>query len=430
MKLRILLALSISVFVLIAAPEARADCSSPSASESATDFDFTNHILRYCDGTDWVVLGGGIPNGTIAAFAATSCPSGWTEYTSARGRFLRGIDNGAGNDPDGTRAPSNVQDDELASHAHNVDPPSTTTSSSGSHTHTVTDAYVAPGDGDIDRNWSYTNGERVTTTRTTSSSGNHTHTVDIAAFDSSSTGGSETRPKNVAVLFCQYAGGAPLVATPSGAAGAIQFADGSGGLTSNANIVVSSGNVGIGTASPSAKLDVNGSIAGSSISGTLTHTNGYFVIEPYNGTYDDGDWMQSYWDGPNNRLRVYRRNSSTGNLTMDLYVTGTVTEASDRTLKKDIHVVDNALEQLTKLRGVSFVWKDRDKSDLGFIAQEVEPVFPEIVRTDENGLKSLNYNGLMAPMLEAIKELKAAADNQAEQIKALRKEVERLKAAR
>ena len=43
-----------------------------------------------------------IPSGTIAAFAATSCPTGWSEYTPARGAFLRGIDNGAGRDPDGT----------------------------------------------------------------------------------------------------------------------------------------------------------------------------------------------------------------------------------------------------------------------------------------------------------------------------------------
>ena len=37
-----------------------------------------------------------MPSGMIAAFATTTCPSGWSEYTAARGAFLRGIDNGAG----------------------------------------------------------------------------------------------------------------------------------------------------------------------------------------------------------------------------------------------------------------------------------------------------------------------------------------------
>jgi hypothetical protein len=64
------------------------------------------------------VTGGAAPSsnfgrisGEIQAFDLTSCPTGWSEYTAARGRFLRGIDNGAGNDPAGTRAAGNVQTD-------------------------------------------------------------------------------------------------------------------------------------------------------------------------------------------------------------------------------------------------------------------------------------------------------------------------------
>jgi len=62
---------------------------------------------------------GGVPTGTIMAFAGT-CPAGWTEYTAARGRFLRGIDNGAGNDPDGTRAAGATQADMVGPHTHGV----------------------------------------------------------------------------------------------------------------------------------------------------------------------------------------------------------------------------------------------------------------------------------------------------------------------
>jgi hypothetical protein len=42
---------------------------------------------------------------------------------------------------------------------------------------------------------------------------------------------------------------------------------------------------------------------------------------------------------------------------------------------------------------------------MGVIAQEVEKVFPELVMTDEQGLKRVEYGGLIAPLIEAVKEL-------------------------
>jgi endosialidase-like protein len=65
-----------------------------------------------------------------------------------------------------------------------------------------------------------------------------------------------------------------------------------------------------------------------------------------------------------------------------------------------------------RLRGVSFEWREdapsgHSGSDLGVIAQEVEDVFPELVRTDERGYKLVNYAGLIAPLIEAVKELDA-----------------------
>jgi hypothetical protein len=42
---------------------------------------------------------------------------------------------------------------------------------------------------------------------------------------------------------------------------------------------------------------------------------------------------------------------------------------------------------------------------MGVIAQEVEAVFPELVTTDQQGLKRVNYLGLIAPLIEAVKEL-------------------------
>ncbi|MCV0371891.1 MAG: hypothetical protein K5845_20930, partial [Filomicrobium sp.] len=75
---------------------------------------YTSGTMQVCDGNNWGNIGIGVPGGTIAAFEAVSCPAGWSEYTPARGRFLRGIDTlAAGIDPSGTRAPGNIQEDTL-----------------------------------------------------------------------------------------------------------------------------------------------------------------------------------------------------------------------------------------------------------------------------------------------------------------------------
>jgi hypothetical protein len=65
-----------------------------------------------------------------------------------------------------------------------------------------------------------------------------------------------------------------------------------------------------------------------------------------------------------------------------------------------------------RLRGVSFEWGENAPDghtgqDLGVIAQEVEQVFPELVHTDPGGYKRVNYLGLIAPLIEAVKELDA-----------------------
>jgi hypothetical protein len=71
-----------------------------------------------------------------------------------------------------------------------------------------------------------------------------------------------------------------------------------------------------------------------------------------------------------------------------------------------------ALEGLRAVRGVSWQWRERNPagltgSDAGVIAQEVEAVFPELVATDERGFKTVSYGGLVAVLIEAVKELDA-----------------------
>ena len=96
---------------------------------------------------------------------------------------------------------------------------------------------------------------------------------------------------------------------------------------------------------------------------------------------------------------------------------------SDGRLKKDVKPLSNALEMITKLEGVSYKWKDggdgsRDeKTHLGFIAQEVEKIYPGLVGNDD-GNKTLSYTELIAPLVEAIKELRTESNEAIAQLKA------------
>ena len=82
---------------------------------------------------------------------------------------------------------------------------------------------------------------------------------------------------------------------------------------------------------------------------------------------------------------------------------------SDKTLKENIKPINNALDKVEKLQGVTFDWKEQDitnlKEDIGFIAQDVKEVLPELVRENENGKLSLRHQGIIPVLLEAIKEL-------------------------
>ena len=107
----------------------------------------------------------------------------------------------------------------------------------------------------------------------------------------------------------------------------------------------------------------------------------------------------------------------------DFTATGNVTAYSDINLKENIEVIPNAVEKVSAIRGVTFDRKDVEGPRFaGVIAQEVEAVLPEVVRTDEEGVKSVAYGNLVGLLVEAIKE-------QQEQINKLTAEVEKLKGA-
>lgn len=76
---------------------------------------------------------------------------------------------------------------------------------------------------------------------------------------------------------------------------------------------------------------------------------------------------------------------------------------SDETKKKDIETIVNAVELLLQLRGVTFKWKETNKSSIGLIAQEVENVLPEVVVTLEDGTKTVSYGNIVGLLIEGFK---------------------------
>lgn len=81
---------------------------------------------------------------------------------------------------------------------------------------------------------------------------------------------------------------------------------------------------------------------------------------------------------------------------------------SDVNYKENITTVNNALMKVEQLRGVKFDWKETGLPSYGVIAQELEEVLPELVHGDNP--KTVNYNGIIGVLIEAIKELKAEVE--------------------
>lgn len=99
--------------------------------------------------------------------------------------------------------------------------------------------------------------------------------------------------------------------------------------------------------------------------------------------------------------------SSYGDKSADLHISGVLTSASDARLKKDIEPLHDALTALDSIHGVRFRWRNSGAPDVGVIAQDVERVFPELVRNDAKGYKSVVYTNLVAVVIEALKQNRA-----------------------
>ena len=167
--------------------------------------------------------------------------------------------------------------------------------------------------------------------------------------------------------------------------------------------VAPNGNVGIGTTTPEQKLTVNGE---------LRFTNGT-IISAAGRLHISGDEILYLLN--KNGVVVGKEWGGTGDLT----VQGRFNNVSDARLKKRIRRLERPLDRLTGVRGVSYLprqvggrdGQSEERPAIGVVAQEVEAVFPQLVSTTEgHGYKAVDYSGLTAVLLEAVKELKTALD--------------------
>jgi len=113
------------------------------------------------------------------------------------------------------------------------------------------------------------------------------------------------------------------------------------------------------------------------------------------------------WKWPQSKATIWEcRSTSSPNSFIEFLLTNSKWgEFSDERLKDNIQTLENGLDKVEQLRGVTYT--KENKKEIGVIAQEVEKILPEIVLTadDEMGTKSVDYGKITSVLIEAIKEL-------------------------
>lgn len=216
-------------------------------------------------------------------------------------------------------------------------------------------------------------------------------------------------------------------------------------LSSN-NAIIPNGSLGIGTENPTQKLEVAGNLQANLF---LDRDYPAYFLDPAATSrinYIDADNLYSrgylttqyILDANNSNYQI----DPTGRTQLhDLFHDGLLQANSDARLKENVRQITDSLEKISRLRGVSFDWRqDTDIKDLsrqrqiGMIAQEVETVIPEIVNNSPLGYKGIDYGKLTSVLVEAIKdqqkqieEDRVRDDTRDKEIEVLKQEIEKLR---
>lgn len=209
------------------------------------------------------------------------------------------------------------------------------------------------------------------------------------------------------------------------------------------------GNVGIATTTTPQKLTVLGNTQSSlfyaSSNGTAAAPAFNFSADPNMGMYRITTDVLGFSTAGAERMRVASNGNvgvGTTNPTYKFHVVGRVksdgiNETSDARLKKNVSPINNSLAKVLEMQGVTYNWRtdefpERELSNdlqYGLIAQELEKVIPELVDTDDEGWKSIEYSHLVPVLIEALKEQQKIIDSQGNEISSLKAEMSDDKAA-
>jgi len=101
---------------------------------------------------------------------------------------------------------------------------------------------------------------------------------------------------------------------------------------------------------------------------------------------------------------------------------------SDSTLKTDITPLESQIDNIKKLKSVSYKWKDKsqkgDKKSLGFLAQDLEKIYPDMVFTNDSGVKAIFYDELIPVLVDVFNEQQNQIEEQKELIDKLTERIE------
>jgi hypothetical protein len=175
---------------------------------------------------------------------------------------------------------------------------------------------------------------------------------------------------------------------------------------------------------PSADASVSGYALVSNASGTLSWAAAGATVSDDSSTTTLYPTFFTATSGAATTLKVSSSkmsfNASTGTLTVTA-----ITESSSRTLKMNINPIDNALETVLKLKGVTYDRKDgSSQNEAGLIAEQVNKILPNLVSKDEKGKPTgIHYTKLTAYLIEAIKVMQSEINDLSKQLKKTNKGV-------
>jgi hypothetical protein len=136
--------------------------------------------------------------------------------------------------------------------------------------------------------------------------------------------------------------------------------------------------------------------------------NNIYIGNGNNGTVaqiaSDGTFRSPIFYDYNNTA-YYTDPASTSNMNVINCIS--LTETSSKRYKENIYTLDNALDKVIRLRGVTYNRKGSKTQEIGVIAEEISEIIPEVVNFDFNKQPdSVSYGRVTAILIEAIKELK------------------------